>query len=662
MTAGIARDIAALKLRAASEEMCVTLQRTSRSLYVKETADFCCAIADVDGRFVAYPRNIGVSGFVGLNIRATVEAAVQDEPLRPGDVILANDPYSTRGLATHLPDIQMIRPYFDGDEIVAYGWCFIHCSDIGGRVPSSISPTNDSIFAEGLQIPPVRIVKSGRIDRDVERLVLRNTRTPDANRGDFQAMFAALETGSRRLSEVLQRFGRATVVGTQQAMLEETAHRTRQALRTLNDGTYRFIDFLDHDGVSPFPVRISVTLSMHDGAMHIDFTGTDPQVRSAFNVASHGTVHAWLVTRVLALVGTLDAGIHLNAGLIRDVTINAPSGSLVNAQRPAPVGVRHATSSRVNDALSGALFQAAPTVVPAASSGLIVPVVLSEPRRQGDVVQVLEPMVGGMGARDGADGIDGRDSGISNLSNNPVETVEAELSVTILRYQLRPDSGGPGRWRGGTGLELVVEVHAHASLLTRGLERRIFRPWGVSRGLPGAQSELVLNEGTDREQRPVAPDVLPVVPGDRITLRTAGAGGFGDPAERDPQAVLADVSAGLVSIAAAERDYAVIIRDELLDEVATRALREDGSSSTADVFARGAERDRWVQVFTREDYDEFVTALMERPEVERSSLRERVLTSVVSHLPHGFPATAASTEEMSEARDVFRREVAQLQQ
>ncbi|MGO1566868.1 MAG: hydantoinase B/oxoprolinase family protein [Brachybacterium sp.] len=660
MTARITRDIAALKLRAAAEEMCVTLQRTSRSLYVKETADFCCAIADVDGRFVAYPRNIGVSGFVGLNVKATVEAASQDEPLRPGDVILANDPYSTLGLATHLPDIQMIRPYFDGAEIVAYGWCFIHCSDIGGRVPSSISPTNDSIYAEGLQIPPVRIVKEGRIDRDVERLVLRNTRTPEANRGDFQAMFAALETGERRVAEVMQRYGRTTVQGTQQAMLEETARRTRQALRTLEDGTYRFVDFLDHDGISTFPVRISVTITMRDGAMHIDFTGTDPQVRSAFNVASHGTVHAWLVTRVLALVGTLDSSIHLNAGLTRDVTITAPTGSLVNAERPAPVGVRHATSSRVNDTLSGALFQAAPAVVPAASSGLIVPVVLSEPRPAGDVVQVLEPMVGGMGARDGADGIDGRDSGISNLSNNPVETVEAELSVTIHQYQLRPDSGGPGRWRGGTGLELIVEVHAHASLLTRGLERRVFRPWGVSGGLPGAQSELVINEGTVRELRPAAPDVLPVIPGDVITLRTAGAGGFGDPKQRDPLAVLTDVVAGLVSIASAERDYAVVITDGRIDEDATRALREPAPRSGSTTFTRGAEHDRWVQVFTHELYDDFVAALMERPAVERSALREQVLTAVVSCLPHGFPATSTAAEALSEAHAVFTHEVSQL--
>lgn len=660
MSARIARDIVTLKLRAASEEMCKTLQRTSRSLYVKETADFCCAIADTEGRFVAYPRNIGVSGFVGLNIKTAVDAAAESGPLRPGDVIITNDPYSTRGLATHLPDIQMIRPYFDGEEIVAYGWCFIHCSDIGGRVPSSISPTNDSIYAEGLQIPPVRIIREGTIDPDVERLVLRNTRTPEANRGDFQAMFAALETGSRRTTEILGQYGRLTLLETQTAVIEETAARTREALRVLTDGTYRFVDFLDHDGISTLPVRISVTITVRDGALDIDFTGTDPQVNSAFNIASQGTVHAWLTTRVLALVGTIDPEVHLNGGLIKDVTVTAPWGSLVNAERPAAVGVRHASSSRVNDTLSGALIQAASQVVPAASSGVVVPVVLSEQRPDGNVVQVLEPMVGGMGARYGADGVDGRDSGISNLSNNPVETVEAELSTTIHRYALRPDSGGPGQWRGGTGLELVFEVHASASLLTRGLERRVFRPWGYAGGRPGAQSELVINEGTEREQRFTAPDVVPIRPGDVVTLRTAGAGGYGPPFNRDPQAVLNDVESGLVNTESALRDYGVAITDGEVDQDATRSRRAQHTQPPGTGFDPGAESQRWQTVFPIDVYDEFVSALMEKSATERSALRERVLSDVVAQLPEKFPSIDAPEVAIARARSAFQEAVAHL--
>ena len=188
----ITLEILGNKLAAATEEMCVTLQRIGRTLYVKETADFCCALAGLDGRFFAYPRSIGVSGFVGLDCSATI-SAVGD--LQPGDVILTNDPYRSLGLATHLPDLHVIAPYFHDGRIVAYGWAFLHCSDVGGRVPSSISPTNNEIFQEGLQIPPVKLVRGGVMNADVELLFRANARTPDANMGDIQAMLAALRMG-----------------------------------------------------------------------------------------------------------------------------------------------------------------------------------------------------------------------------------------------------------------------------------------------------------------------------------------------------------------------------------------------------------------------------------------------------------------------------------
>src|SRR5580698_3172447 len=200
----ITLEILGNKLAAATEEMCVTLQRIGRTLYVKETADFCCALAGLDGRFFAYPRSIGVSGFVGLDCRPAIEA-VGD--LQPGDVILTNDPYRSLGLATHLPDLHVIAPYFHDGRVVAYGWAFLHCSDVGGRVPSSISPTNNEIFQEGLQIPPVKLVRGGVMNADVELLFRANARTPDANMGDIQAMLAALRMGVQRTARIIAQHG-----------------------------------------------------------------------------------------------------------------------------------------------------------------------------------------------------------------------------------------------------------------------------------------------------------------------------------------------------------------------------------------------------------------------------------------------------------------------
>ncbi|WP_341359889.1 hydantoinase B/oxoprolinase family protein [Georgenia sp. M64] len=640
--------IVAAKLAAVSEEMCLTLQRTSRSLYVKETADFCCAIAGPDGRFVAYPKAIGVSGFVGLDVLETVRAAEVAGPLEPGDVVVANDPYRTGGLATHLPDIQMVAPYFLDGEVVAYGWAFIHCSDIGGRVPSSVSPFNDSIFAEGLRIPPVRLVRGGTTVPDVEALLLANTRTPEANRGDLQAMVSALATGRRRVGEVAAQHGRAAVLEGGESAVARTRERAREALRSLTDGTYRFVDLLDNDAVSPVPVRISVTVTVDDGRIHIDFTGTDPQVAAAFNIASFGRPHAWLTTRVLALIGTIDPDLALNGGLMDLISITAPPGSVVNAVEPAAVGVRHATASRVNDALSGALIQAAPRIVPAASSGVVIPVVLAEETGTGQNVQVVEPMVGGTGGRYGGDGVDGRDAGISNLSNNPVETVEAELGARILRYGLRPDSGGPGTWRGGMGLELVFRVDGTSSLLARGLERQVFAPWGAMGGSPGLTAEIVINEGTDRAVRVRTVDVLPLDPGDVVTIRTPGGGGYGDPFERDVAAVLDDVRRGLVTRERARADYGVAVTDGLtLDETETAHLREERPSTGS---GRGLARERWDAVFTEDLHDALVEALDALPVGRRSARKIEIVREVLAVLPAGFPGVDTADGELEAAR------------
>lgn len=650
-------EIIGNKLGALTEEMCLTLQRTSRSLYVKETADFCCALAGTDGRFVAYPRGIGVSGFVGLNVGEAVERAGE---LEPGDVIITNDPYTSGGLATHLTDIQVIEPFFHDGEIIAYGWAFVHCSDIGGRVPSSLSPVNDEIFQEGLQIPPVKLVRAGEWNPDVVTLMSANSRTPDANLGDVRAMRAALRTGRERLADVIRRHGADTVRTAQSDVIEYTASKARAALATLGDGSYRFVDYLDDDAVTDVPVRISITAHLDGGRLHLDFTGTDPQVAAAFNIASHGRAHAWITTRVLALIATLDPAIALNAGLIDPITVTAPEGSLVNAVRPAAVGVRHAAASRVNDVLSGALGLAAPEVVPAASSGMVVPVVVAEQHAEGQNVQVLEPMVGGTGARYGADGVDGRDVGISNLSNNPLETVETEIGIETLRYGLRRDSAGAGRWRGGSGLELTFQVKGSGSrLLARGLERVRFRPWGKQGGRPGLPARLIVNRGTPGERVIDKIDMLALEDGDTVTLLTPGAGGYGDPYEREPDAVLADIRRGIISREAAARDYGVVVTAAGdLDADATRAARTAGAPAGGEF---GPEREAWESVFTRELVDRLNAALFAHPHTQRRRLRAEAYAAALAELPDGFPAVEASPDQSAAATDRLTAHITALE-
>jgi N-methylhydantoinase B len=626
------------KVSALAEEMCLTLQRTGRTLYVKETADFCCALAGLDGRFFAYPRGIGVSGFVGLDCSATLAAVGE---LAPGDVILTNDPYRSRGLATHLPDLQVIEPYFHEGRIVAYGWAFLHASDVGGKVPSSISPTNRDIFQEGLQIPPVKIMRAGQLNEDVALLFRANSRTPDANMGDLRAMLAALATGRRRVEHTISHHGGDDFTQAQHDLMEYSALRAQAVLRRIPDGQYRFTDYLDDEAGAGLPVRLTITITLNDGMLHLDFTGTDPQVAAAINIPSHGQPHAWLTLRILALVCTLDKTVPLNAGLLRPVSVTAPAGSLVNPLSPAAVGVRHAAAVRVNDILNGALSQALPDVMPAASGGTIIPVVVAETARNGSGqnVQVIEPMVGGTGARFGRDGSDGRDSSISNLANNPVETVEAETGVEILHYGLRPDSGGPGKWRGGCGQQIRFRIHNDDTLiLARGMERLRFRPWGAHGGRPGAPTRLVLNPDTPNARELGKIDVLPVVAGDVIALYTPGGGGWGDPFARDPLAVQRDVECGLVSLETAREAYGVAIEGGRVGDKASAALRAKPPPGTE----RGAERDSWDSVFGAESLDRLNQALFALPVALRARRRLQVFESVLALLPADFPKTGVS--------------------
>jgi N-methylhydantoinase B len=648
-------EILGNKLAAATEEMCLTLQRVGRTLYVKETADFACALAGLDGRFFAYPRSIGVSGFVGLDCLPTIRAVGR---LEPGDVILTNDPYRSEGLATHLPDLHVIAPCFQDGEIVAYAWSFVHCSDVGGRVPSSISPTNDEIFQEGLQIPPLKLVRRGEIDPVVELLFRANTRTPDANMGDIRAMLAALAVGRRRVERVIAQHGVQALLDAQEDLCAYAEARARAVLRGLPDGEWRFADYLDSDVVSDLPVRLAVTVRLRGSEVEIDFTGTDPQLSAAMNIPSAGLVHPWLTLRVMALVATLDPGVPLNAGLQRPIAMVAPEGSVVNPLRPAAVGVRHAACVRVNDVLTGALGQAAPQVMTAANSGMIVPVVVAEPDpRGGRNVQVVEPMTGGTGGRFGADGTDGRDPSISNLANNPVETVEAELSVEISRYALRADSAGPGQWRGGAGLELEFRIGAAGSMvLARGMERALFRPWGTQGGHAGAPAVLtVMRHGRAAETlRRI--DVLSLGEGDVVRLATSGAGGYGHPFDRDPAMVHNDWRQGLVSAGAALRDYGVLIRDGRVDLVATAARRAEPRED----HAEGAERRLWQAIFTAGRMDRMVAALEQRPVPTRQALRRRVFAAVLDMLPAGFPAKDAQAETLAAAGIRLDQEIAAL--
>lgn len=658
----VSLEILITKVTATSEEMGTALQRSGRTIYVKETQDFGTGLVNLDGKLFGYPISVGSSSMLD-NDAAAVIAAVPD--VEPGDVIITNHPFLSNALSTHLPDLHALQPYFHEGKVVCYGWCFVHLGDVGGRVPSSISPSNSDIFQEGLMIPPVKIVKAGKFNSDVINFISCNSRTGDANLGDLKAMMGALAVGEKRVAGMIAQHGIDVVEAATSEIIKYTARKARDAFRTLPDGVYEFSDYLDDDFVSSLPVRLCAKMEVTDGAIHVDFDGTDPQVLSAYNVPTGGARHSWLTLRFMHYAVTRDPSLPINAGIFDSITMSVPEGSILNPVFPAAVGVRHATGSRVMDLITGLLAQAAPDFVRAAGSGLLIPVVLAEPPDERGVrkVDVIEPMPGGTGGRFGHDGVDGRDPGISGLSNNPVETVESSGGVTLHRYGLRPNSGGPGKWRGGVGLELTFSAKRGGSqVLGRGMERFRFVPWGLLGGKSAEQARTVLNKGRADERELGKIDMIELKAGETITILTPGGGGYGDPFERDPAMVLRDIKRGFVTADRAETDYGVVINGGAVDETATAELRNKREKFSGDLFDFGPERELWRRVFDEKLLSEINNYISTTAVSGRAATRNRIFAPLAKSAGKGVPFDEASLRQAR--RDVveqLKREQEELQ-
>ena len=634
-------EILGHQFRAIAEEMGIALSRTARTTYVKEAADFGTALATREGKFFAYPAALGVSGFLDLDAGIALRAF---DDLAPGDVIITNHPYESGGLSTHMPDLQLVRPYFHDGEIVAAGWSFVHTADIGGMVPSSIAPDLNELYQEGLIIPPMKLVQQGRMNEDFLTLYSANCRMPEPNIGDIKAMLVALETGADRVAELIATHGLSTFIQAQADLVAYAKDKAREVGRKLPNGVYEFWDFMDDDFVTKIPIRVRCRMEVDDGKIHLDFSGSDPQVPAAYNVPTGGARHPWLTLRLMQLVASMDQSVPLNYGLFENISVQVPKGSLLNPEFPAAVGIRSAAAIRVNDVLTGCIAKAAPELIPAPSGGTVVPTVLAEfdPNTGTRRVHVMQSLIGGTGARLGADGVDGRDSSLANCFNTPSECTEAEVGVIIENYGLRPDSGGPGRWRGGTGLIFSVRVmKAGGAVLGRGLERYLFRPWGIQGGMPGAPARVVLNMGTPQERELGKISMVEPEVGDVVTLMSAGGGGYGDPFLRPAEAVLRDVVAGFVSEAQALRDYGVVIEDGRYDEDRTVKERKRAREDRPD-FDFGPERQSFEAVFDDQSLNELVAHLLNLPVPLRIQTRQRLYGAVLPDLPKlpGDPAKA----------------------
>jgi N-methylhydantoinase B len=519
-----------------AEEMGVTLGRTAYSPNIKERRDFSCAcfLAEPAGQMVAQAAHIPVH--LGAMPASVLAAAQAVESWAPGDLVVLNDPYLG---GTHLPDITMVSPVFVND---GPGPSFVvasraHHADVGGMSPGSM-PLASEIYQEGLIIPPIKLADAGRTNREVLALILRNVRTPTERRGDLAAQMAAHRVGEQRLREIVARYGLAETLRYAHGLLTYAERLTRAAIRRIPDGVYSFVDELDDDGRRDRrPVvaegqdgpRIQVKVTVEGDRMTVDFSGSSPAVAGPLNaVRSIAQSAAWYVVRCVVGADAGDLASPVNSGTFAPVEVIVPKGSILDAEPPhAVAGGNVETSQRIVDVVLGALAQALPDLIPAASQGTMNNVAIGgyDPE-WGRPFAYYETVGGGAGAGPAGDGLSGVHVHMTNTLNTPVEALEYVYPFRVRRYALRRGSGGAGRHRGGDGLVREIEFlcPATVTLLT---ERRRTAAYGLQGGQPGVVGRNVLIHG-GHEEEIAGKAECEVGPGDVLSLQTPGGGGWGE--------------------------------------------------------------------------------------------------------------------------------------
>ena len=645
--------------RAAAESMAYTLYRTAHSTFVKETEDFTTGLTTADGETFATPTELGATWFVGLNYGRAIKMI---DDYRPGDICITNDPYSGF-VCTHPPDMHIWKPIFYQSEVVAFSVGHIHNTDVGGAVPASLSRSLSEVHQEGIRIPPTKILTKEGINQEILDIFFKNVRAPEQNWGDLKAQIAACNTGERKVQEMIKRFGIETFREGVPELLNYAENQARAIVRNLPNGKYEFWDYIDEDAVNGWPCRIKLTLVIEDETLILDFTGSDPQLESSMNIPTGGDPrHVLVLVGVVYVLYSLNPKLYLNSGITRICKCILPSGTMVNPEFPAAVGMRTLSCNRLHGLTFGAFAQAAPERLMGApaSGGPIMNVNTTDIKTGRRIMAAINPMTGGSGGCADGDGNDGSGANQGFLKNTPTEVNEVEAGILVHRYGLMKNSAGPGKHRGGLGTEMVFEALAPNTKITaRNRDRTRFAGWGIVGGKAGAVSAFVRNPGKTNQINLGNTDIVTVDPGDIIYVSCGGAGGWGPPTERDPKAVLHDFKCGWITKQHAREIYGVIISEGSVDKKATTACREikksESNHNPSDGFYNvSVSQQDFEKVWTKQNYEKLTEGLAKLPISWRFFAKHQIF-SAIAKMPDNDPSKLDGAAVQTEFNTLLRR-------
>lgn len=562
------------RLEQVADEMDATLYRSAFNPIIAEARDACHGLYHARTGATLVQGTKGLPIFVGamaFAVKAVIDKVAAEGGLQEGDIFLFNDPYDG---GTHLNDFRLVQPVFRGGELFCWLASVGHWLDIGGNVPGNFNARATESFQEGVRIPPVKVVRAGVLDNDIVSILAANSRVPQSNWGDMNGQLNALALGSRRLGALLDEYGEDTVEAAFAAFSAGAEAMMRENIGALPDGTWSFEDYLDNDGIDDAPLTIALDLTIAGSEMTLDFSRSSPPCKGPLNIA-YSTAVACCYVALKHVFTEVPA----NAGCLAPIRFVIPETTLLGVKAPKPVGGYTETILRVIGVLFGALGKVAPERAMAAPFGTINALSLAGARPQGGRFVMFSFFGGGLGGNPESDGLNHANNPISTATIPPVEILEASYPVMFTQWALRPDSAGPGRHRGGVGAIYEIETLAEGTTDVFLLgERGKYAPFGVLGGGEAGLNSFAWQTQDGEASPPLVSKVTDVRigPGQRVTLRTPGGGGYGSPLERPAVRVARDVALGFVSIAAARDSYGVVIAtDGSVDEAATVRLRQE---------------------------------------------------------------------------------------